>query len=88
MSKQPLIGRVLDISILQAAKALDSMRMTPQQEKETVMYTRLPAIARIVRTLFVNEQRGVLSWETVVEKVRFSYNRNLGKGKFCNVFFK
>ncbi|KAL0271527.1 UNVERIFIED_CONTAM: hypothetical protein PYX00_008593 [Menopon gallinae] len=65
----------------QAAKALDSMRMTPQQEKETVMYTRLPAIARIVRTLFVNEQRGVLSLDTVLEKVRFSYNRNLGKGE-------
>lgn len=60
--------------------------MTPEQEKESLKYTRLPDFARIVRTLFVDEQKGVLSWDTVIDKVQYSYNRNLSKGKlYCYI---
>ncbi|KAK6630878.1 hypothetical protein RUM44_003048 [Polyplax serrata] len=68
----------------QAAKALDVMRMTPEQEKETIMYMRLPDMARIVRTAFVNEQKGVLPMEHLLEKVQFSCNRNLGLSEVEN----
>ncbi|EEB13287.1 DNA replication factor Cdt1, putative [Pediculus humanus corporis] len=68
----------------QAAKALDVMRMTPEQEKETVMYTRLPEIARIIRTTFVNEQKGVLPLEILMEKVQFSYNTSISLSEIEN----
>lgn len=64
------------------------MKMTPEQEKETLMYTRLPELARIVRTTFINEQKGVLLMEILLEKVQFSYNRSLGLSEYIYKIYK
>ncbi|KAJ8932814.1 hypothetical protein NQ318_015982 [Aromia moschata] len=53
----------------QAAKALLSMTRSADKEKEVLMYSRLPEIARLTRNLFVSEKKGVLPLDTVVEKL-------------------
>jgi len=67
---------------VQAAKALEMMRMTPSDEQELLVLSQLPDTARIVRTLFIDSQKGVLPWDTVVEKVTFSSKHTRSKGKF------
>jgi chromatin licensing and DNA replication factor 1 len=63
----------------QAAKALVSMTRTVDKEKEVQMYSRLPEIARLARSLFVSEKKGVLELDIVVEKLGNSYRCSLNK---------
>lgn len=53
----------------QAAKALISMTRSADYEKELLMYSRLPELARLTRNLFVSEKKGVLPLDVVVEKI-------------------
>ncbi|XP_018577733.1 DNA replication factor Cdt1 [Anoplophora glabripennis] len=63
----------------QAAKALISMTRSADKEKEVLMYSRLPELARLTRNLFVSEKKGVLPLETVVEKLGNCYRAHLTK---------
>ncbi|XP_046992664.1 DNA replication factor Cdt1 isoform X1 [Schistocerca americana] len=65
----------------QAAKTLKEMTIKPEEEKEIVRYTRLPEIARILRTLFVAERRRVLPVELVLDKLRDSTRENLSSSE-------
>lgn len=73
---------VMTMICLKAAKALEVMKTSPADEKELLVLTQLPEIAKIVRTLFVDEQKGVLPWEAVIEKVILSGKRSRSKGEF------
>lgn len=57
----------------QAAKALESMMRSPAQEKDSMMYQRLPDLARLVRNLFVTEKKSVLPFETVISTLDNSF---------------
>lgn len=61
----------------QAAKALDAMTRSSSQEKESVMYSRLPDIARLLRNTYVAEKKGVLALEEVIVKLNNSYRSYL-----------
>lgn len=73
---------VLDkVRAKQAAKTLKEMTIKPEEEKEIVRYTRLPEIARILRTLFVAERRRVLPMELVLDKLKDSTRENLSSSE-------
>lgn len=57
----------------QAAKALDAMTRCPNKDKESLMYSRLPDIARLMRNTYVVEKKGVLALEEVINKLNNSY---------------
>lgn len=61
----------------QAAKALDAMTRSSSQDKEAVMYSRLPDIARLMRNTFVAEKKGVLPLEDCIIKLNNSYRSRL-----------
>nr|CAD7205202.1 unnamed protein product [Timema douglasi] len=61
----------------QAAKALQVMTRSPDQDKEALQYSRLPEIARILRNLFVVEKKGVLPMDFVIQKLGHSYRESL-----------
>lgn len=61
----------------QAAKALDSMTRSTNQEKESLIYSRLPDIARLMRNTYVAEKKGVLTLEEVIAKLNNSYRSHL-----------
>lgn len=57
----------------QAAKALDAMTRSVSQDKESLMYSRLPEIARLMRNTYVAEKKGVLPLEEVIIKLNNSF---------------
>lgn len=61
----------------QAAKALESMTRNQDQDKEALMYSRLPDIARLMRNTYVAERKGVLALEEVIIKLNNSYRSHL-----------
>ncbi|KAK0168255.1 hypothetical protein PV327_002079 [Microctonus hyperodae] len=61
----------------QAAKALEAMTRTPNEDKEAAIYSRLPDMSKIVRNIFVAEKKGVLTLEFVIEKLDNSYRTKL-----------
>ncbi|XP_034251008.1 DNA replication factor Cdt1 isoform X2 [Thrips palmi] len=61
----------------QAAKAMEAMTRTKEQDNEAIQYARLPEIARILRCVFVTEKKGSLPLEFVLEKVNNSYRSSL-----------
>ncbi|CAG9824934.1 unnamed protein product [Phaedon cochleariae] len=63
----------------QAAKALMSMTRSADKEKEVLIYSRLPEIARLTRNLFVSEKKSVLPLDVVVEKLGNCYRVHLTK---------
>ncbi|CAG9858549.1 unnamed protein product [Phyllotreta striolata] len=63
----------------QAAKALLTMTRSADQEKELKIYSRLPEIARLTRSLFVSEKKSVLQLEVVVEKLGNCYRSHLSR---------
>ncbi|CAH0546952.1 unnamed protein product [Brassicogethes aeneus] len=63
----------------QAAKALLTMTRSADKEKEIKMYGRLSELARITRTLYVSEKKGVLPLDVVVEKLGNCYRETLTK---------
>ncbi|KAJ8942003.1 hypothetical protein NQ314_010232 [Rhamnusium bicolor] len=63
----------------QAAKALVSMTRSADKEKEVMLYSRLPELARLIRNLFVSEKKSVLPLDVVVEKLGNCYRAHLNK---------
>lgn len=61
----------------QAAKAMEAMTRTSEQDVEAIQYSRLPEIARILRCVFVTEKKGSLPLDFVLEKVNNSYRSAL-----------
>ncbi|XP_053675956.1 DNA replication factor Cdt1 [Anopheles nili] len=61
----------------QAAKALEQMTRRPSQEQQAIKYSRLPEIARHLRSVFVTERKNVLPLETPVVKIENSYRGKL-----------
>ncbi|XP_017892432.1 DNA replication factor Cdt1 [Ceratina calcarata] len=61
----------------QAAKALEAMTRPPDAEKEAVMYSRLPEMVKVLRSIFVAEKKGVLTLEFVITKLENSYRAKL-----------
>lgn len=55
------------------------MTRSADKEKEVLMYSRLPELARLTRNLFVSEKKGVLPLEAVVEKLGNCYRAYLTK---------
>lgn len=55
------------------------MTRSADKEKEVLMYSRLPELARLTRNLFVSEKKGVLPLEVVVEKLGNCYRAHLTK---------
>lgn len=49
------------------------------------MYSRLPELARILRYVYVSENKNILPEEFVVNKVRLSYREKLSSGEFSSV---
>lgn len=61
----------------QAAKALSVMTRRPSQEKEAIVYARLPDLARHVRNVFVTEKKTCLTTELVLGKIMNSFRASL-----------
>lgn len=61
----------------QAAKALEMMTRTPDLDKEATLYSRLPELAKILRSIFVAEKKGVLPLEHVLAKLDNSFRTKL-----------
>lgn len=61
----------------QAAKALSVMTRRPSQEKEAIVYARLPDLARHVRNVFVTEKKTCLTTDLVLGKIMNSFRANL-----------
>ncbi|XP_014615313.1 PREDICTED: DNA replication factor Cdt1 isoform X2 [Polistes canadensis] len=61
----------------QAAKALETMTRTPDLDKEAALYSRLPELAKILRSIFVAEKKGVLTLEHVLAKLDNSFRTKL-----------
>lgn len=61
----------------QAAKALMSITISSDKEKEIQMYSRLPEIARVTRNIFVAEKKGVLPLGVVIDKLENSFRSYL-----------
>jgi len=57
------------------------MTRSSDKEKEVLLYSRLPEIARLTRNVFVAEKKGVLTLDTVVDKLGNSYRGNLTKAE-------
>lgn len=61
----------------QAAKALSVMTRRPSQEKEAILYARLPDLAKHVRNVFVTEKKACLTTELVMGKLLNSFRTHL-----------
>ncbi|CAL4067547.1 unnamed protein product, partial [Meganyctiphanes norvegica] len=58
----------------EAAKTARDMTRTKTENKELEMLSRLPEIARIIRTIFVTEKKAALPWEMITSKVSATYS--------------
>ncbi|XP_015127804.1 DNA replication factor Cdt1 [Diachasma alloeum] len=65
----------------QAAKALEAMTRTPNEDKEAALYARLPEMSKILRNIFVAEKKGVLALEFVIHKLDNSYRTKMTPGE-------
>ncbi|EFN82715.1 DNA replication factor Cdt1 [Harpegnathos saltator] len=61
----------------QAAKALEEMTKTAILDKETMLYSKLPELAKILRNIYVAEKKGVLPMETVIQRLDNSFRMKL-----------
>lgn len=65
----------------QAALALQNMTRSVDKEKELVIHSRLPEIARFTRNLFVAEKKSVLALDIVTDKLSNSFKVFLTKNE-------
>lgn len=61
----------------EAAKALEMMTRSEDEDKNALKYARLPEMAKILRNIFVSEKKNVLLLEFVVKKLDDSYRIKL-----------
>ncbi|XP_012276832.1 DNA replication factor Cdt1 [Orussus abietinus] len=61
----------------QAAKALETMTRSSSADKEAMLYSRLPELAKVLRNIFVVEKKSVLTMESVIQKLDNSFRVKL-----------
>jgi chromatin licensing and DNA replication factor 1 len=57
------------------------MTRTPAQDARNVKLGRLPELARVLRSVFVAEKRGVMSLDNVLDKMSHSYPHQMSTGE-------
>ncbi len=66
----------------EAAKARVMITRDPLKERRLEVIARLPEFVRILRSLFVGENKAVLLWDDVVSKVCDSTLSRMASGKY------
>lgn len=61
----------------QAAKALEAMTRSNENEQKYLVYSRLPDLARTLRNIFVTERKNVLALNVVLSKLDSSFKSNI-----------
>lgn len=61
----------------QAAKALEAMTRSSEDEKKYLVYCRLPDLARTLRNIFVTERKNVLALNIILSKLDSSFKANV-----------
>ncbi|KAG7295982.1 hypothetical protein JYU34_021074 [Plutella xylostella] len=61
----------------QAAKALEQMTRSSEQDHKYMIYTRLPDLARTLRNIYVTERKNVLALNIVLSKLDSSFKANV-----------
>ncbi|RVE41296.1 hypothetical protein evm_014057 [Chilo suppressalis] len=61
----------------QAAKALEAMTRSSEDEKKYFIYCRLPDLARTLRNIFVTERKNVLALNIILSKLESSFKSNV-----------
>lgn len=61
----------------QAAKALEAMTRTSEDDKKYLIYSRLPDLARTLRNIFVTERKNVLALNIILSKLDSSFKANV-----------
>ncbi|XP_022830272.1 DNA replication factor Cdt1 [Spodoptera litura] len=61
----------------QAAKALEAMTRSSENDKKYLIYSRLPDLARTLRNIFVTERKNVLALNIILSKLDSSFKANI-----------
>ncbi|XP_035445155.2 DNA replication factor Cdt1 [Spodoptera frugiperda] len=61
----------------QAAKALEAMTRSSENDKKYLVYSRLPDLARTLRNIFVTERKNVLALNIILSKLDSSFKANI-----------
>lgn len=61
----------------QAAKALEAMTRSVEQDQKYFIYSRLPDLARTLRNIFVTERKNVLALNIILSKLDSSFKANV-----------
>lgn len=61
----------------QAAKALEAMTRSSENDQKYLVYCRLPDLARTLRNIFVTERKNVLALNIVLSKLDSSFKANV-----------
>ncbi|KAH9630448.1 hypothetical protein HF086_016986 [Spodoptera exigua] len=61
----------------QAAKALEAMTRSTENDKKYMIYSRLPDLARTLRNIFVTERKNVLALNIILSKLDSSFKANI-----------
>jgi hypothetical protein len=61
---------------------------TEEEEKRLTRLSRLPELARLLHGLFVGEKKAVMPFDTIVEKLSYSYTGGLSQSKSLVTSFK
>lgn len=61
----------------QAAKALEAMTRSNDQDQKFFIYSRLPDLARTLRNIFVTERKNVLALNIILSKLNSSFKANV-----------
>ncbi|XP_072947297.1 DNA replication factor Cdt1 [Epargyreus clarus] len=65
----------------QAAKALEAMTRSSENEEKYAVYTRLPDLAKTLRNIFVTERKNVLALNVILSKLDSSFKSNVSSGQ-------
>ncbi|CAG9793940.1 unnamed protein product [Diatraea saccharalis] len=68
----------------QAAKALEAMTRSSENEKKYLIYSRLPDLARTLRNIFVTERKNVLALNIILSKLESSFKSNISANDLQN----
>lgn len=61
----------------QAAKALEAMTRSSENDQKYMIYSRLPDLARTLRNIFVTERKNVLALNIILSKLDSSFKANV-----------
>ncbi|KAI5637089.1 DNA replication factor CDT1 like domain-containing protein [Phthorimaea operculella] len=65
----------------QAAKALEAMTRSSQNEEKYMIYSRLPDLARTLRNIFVTERKNVLALNIILSKLDSSFKSKVAQSE-------